>query len=127
MRGGFEKGALIAGRLPDGFDFAQPIKPGEVEGIALIVLVGMGTDQAIVPRIADRQLRDVRLEQLAEPARQIGFLQHEPFVGRSDEADLLDECIGAGGQPPPLLLRPVVIELGQHTIFGVGIQPDPCY
>lgn len=127
LGGGFEKGALIIPGLPDGFYFIEAIEPGQVEGIALVVFVGVRTDEPIVPGVTDGQLLDVRPQQLADPAGEIGFFQDQAFVGGADQADVFDELIGASGKPPPLALTTGVIEVAEHTILRVGIQAQPCY
>jgi hypothetical protein len=40
---------------------------------------------------------------------------------------LRDELLGLGGQAPELALGAVVVELGEDTILGVRIQPQPGY
>jgi hypothetical protein len=124
----FEEHALILGGLPDGFEFIEAQEPGEGEGIPFIVFVVIFTDEAVAAGITDDDLLEVGFEELVEPAGEVGFFEHESFVGGGDGLNLLDEFLGLlGGERPGLDFLPLIIELSQEEIFGVGIQTEPCY
>ena len=84
-------------------------------------------DEPVAARITDDELLDMRLEELAEPAGEVGFFEHEPLVGGGDGLDMFEEELGLGGELPPFNFGAVIIELTEHAIFGVGIQTEPCY
>jgi len=84
-------------------------------------------DEPVAARITDDELLDMRLEELAEPAGEVGFFEHEPLVGGGDGLDIFDEELGLGGELPPFNFGAVIIELTEQAIFGVGIQTEPCY
>ena len=107
------------GGLPDGFEFVEAQEAGQGEGIAAIMLVVIVADEAIATGITDDQVLDVRLEELADPAGKIGFLEHEPLVGGGDGLNMLDEFLGLGGKTPPLEFGAVIIEVAEDTVFGV--------
>ena len=123
----FEEDAVRLDGLPDGFEFVEAQEAGQGEGVAAIVLVGILADEVVAAGITDDELLDVGLEQLAEPAGEIGLFEHEPLVGRRDGLDLGDEFFGLGGKLPPLDFAALIIELPEHAVFGVGIEPEPCY
>jgi len=123
----FEEDALILGGLPDGFEFVEAQETGQGEGVAAVVLVGIVADEAIATGITDDDLLEVGFEQLADPAGEIGFFEHESFVGGGDGLDMLDEFLGLGGELPPLEFGAVIVEVAEDTVFGVGIQTEPCY
>lgn len=127
LGGAFEEDARVVGGLPDGFVFIEAQEAGQGEGIAAVLLVGMGTDEAIVPGVADDDLLDVRTQELGDPAGEVGFFEHEALVGGGDGLDVLDQGVGLGAKAPPLAFEPLVIEMGEQTILGVGIQAQPCY
>ena len=127
LGGAFEEDAEFAGGLPDGFEFTQAQEAGQGEGIATIFFIGMGTDEAVVSGIADDQLLDVGAEELADPAGQIGFFEHEAFVGSGDGLDMFDQGLGLGAEAPPAAFGALVVEVSQETILRVGIQAQPCY
>jgi hypothetical protein len=62
----------------------------------------------------------MRLEELAEPAGEVGLFEHEAFVGGGNGLDVLDQLLGLGGETPPLDFVTLIIELTEDTIFGVG-------
>jgi len=123
----FEEDALLVAGLPDGFEFVEPEQAGEGEGVAAIVLVVILTDEVIAAGVTDDELLDMGFEELAEPAGEVGFLEHEPFVGGGNGLDLGDELLGLGGQLPPLELGAVIIEVSEDAVFGMGIEAEPCY
>ena len=127
LGGAFEEDAQIAGGLPDGFEFTQAQEAGQSEGIAAVVFVGMGADEAVAAGIADDQLLDVGAEELADPAGQVGFFEDEAFVGGRDGLEVLEQDIRLGAKAPPFALKALIIEVSQDTILGVGIQAQPCY
>ena len=91
------------------------------------MLVGMGTDQAVVAGVADDDLVDVGPQELGDPAGEVGFFEHEAFVGSGDGFDMLNQSLGLGAEAPPPAFEALVIEMSQDTILGVGIQAQPCY
>ena len=123
----FEEDALRLDGLPDGFEFVEPQEAGQGEGVAAVVLVVIVADEMVAAGITDDELLDVGLEELAEPAGEIGFFEHEPLVGGGDGLNMLDELLGLGGKAPPLDFGAVIVELAEHAVFGVGIQTEPCY
>ena len=123
----FEKDALFLDGLPDGFEFVEAQEAGEGEGVAAIVLVMILADEVVAAGITDDELLDVGFEELAEPAGEVGLFEHEPLVGGGDGLDLGNELLGLGGKLPPFDLAALIIELTEDTVFGVGIQPEPCY
>jgi hypothetical protein len=123
----FEEDALRVGGLPDGFEFVEPQQAGQGEGVAAIVLVMIVTDEAVAAGITNDELLDVGLEQLADPAGEVGRFEHEPLVGGGDGLNVLEEFLGLGGKTPPFDFGAVVVEVAEHAVFGVGIQPEPCY
>ena len=127
LRGAFEEDALIVGGLPDGFEFIKAQEASQGEGVAPVVFMGILADEAIAAGIANDQLLDVGFEQLADPAGQIGFLEHEAFVGGGDGLDVVEELLGIGGETPPAALGALIVQLCQDAVFGVGIQAQPCY
>ena len=102
-------------------------QPGQREGIAAIMLVRIVADEAVAAGITDDELLDVGSEELAEPAGEVGLFEHEPLVGGGDGLNLRDEFFGRGGKAPPVELVPLIIELAEDAVFGVGIEPEPCY
>ena len=84
-------------------------------------------NEAVAAGIADDELLDVGFEEFAEPAGEIGLFEHEPLVGGGDGLNLRDELLGLGGKAPPLEFVALIVEVAEHTVFGVGIQPEPCY
>ena len=115
------------GGLPDGFEFVEAQEAGQGEGIAAVMLVGIVADEAVATGITDDDLLDVGFEQLADPPGEIGFFEHEAFVGGGNGLNMFDEELGLGGELPPLEFGAVIVELTQNAIFGVGIQTEPCY
>src|SRR5487761_2456279 len=91
------------------------------------MFVGIVADEAVAAGIADDELLGMGFEELADPAGEIGFFEHEPLVGGGDGLEMLDELLGLGGEAPPLEFAALIVELRQHAIFGVGIQTEPCY
>jgi hypothetical protein len=89
--------------------------------------VGIVADEAVATGITDDDLLDVGFEQLADPPGEIGFFEHEAFVGGGNGLNIFDEELGLGGELPPLDFGAVIVELTQNAIFGVGIQTEPCY
>ena len=49
------------------------------------------------------------------------------FFGGGNGSDVLDEFLRLGGKTPPFDFGAVIVELAEHTIFGAGIQAEPCY
>ena len=127
LRAAFEEHALVLDVLPDGFEFVEAQQAGQGKGIAAVVLVGIVTDETIAAGVTDDELLDVRLEQLAEPAGEVGFFEHEPLVGGGDGLHMREELLGLGGKAPPVEFAALIVELTEHAVFGVGIQPEPCY
>src|ERR1022692_3340914 len=84
-------------------------------------------DEAVAARITDDELLDMWLEELADPAGEVGFFKHEVLLGGGDGPDMLHQLFRLGGEAPPLDFGAVIIELTEHAIFGVGIQTEPCY
>ena len=123
----FEEDALLCDGLPDGFEFVEAQEAGQGEGVAAIVFVVIVADEVIAAGITDDELLDVRLEELAEPAGEVGFFEHEPLVGDGDGLEMLEELLGLGGKLPPFHFAALIIELTEDAIFGVGIQSEPCY
>jgi hypothetical protein len=127
LGGAFEEDAQIAGGLPDRLVFIEPEQAGQGKGVAAVMLVGVGTDEAIAPGIADDDLLEVRAEELSDPAGQVGFFEDESFVGGGDGLDMLDEGVGLGTKAPPFEFVALIVEVSEDTILGVGIQAQPCY
>lgn len=123
----FEEDALFLEGLPDGFKFIEAQEAGQSEGVAAIVLVMIVADEVIAAGITDDELLDVGFEELAEPAGEVGFFEHEPLVGGGDGLDLGDELVGLGGKLPALELGAVIIEVCEDAVFGVGVESEPCY
>ena len=113
--------------MPDGLVFIEAQQAGEREGIAAVMFVVIMTDEPVAAGIADDELLDVGLEELADPAGEIGFFEPEPFVGGGNGLDMLDEFLGLGGEAPPFNFLTLIIELAKDAVFGVGIQTEPCY
>jgi hypothetical protein len=86
--GAFEKDALIVGGLPHGFEFVEAQEAGQRKGIAAVVFVGILTDEAVAPGIANDELFDQWLQELADPTGEVGFFEHEAFVGGGDGLDM---------------------------------------
>src|ERR1017187_2781458 len=57
----------------------------------------------------------------------LDFSSIQTLVGGGNGLEMLDEFLGLGGEAPGLNLLPVIIELAEDAIFGVGIQTEPCY
>lgn len=127
LGGAFEEDARVFGGLPDGFVFIEAQESGQGESIAAVVLVGMRADETIVAGIADDELLDMRPQELGDPASEIGFFKHEPLVLGGNGLNVLDEGVGLSAKAPPLAFAAVVIEMGEQTILGVGIEAQPCY
>ena len=127
LGGALEEDALIVGGLPDGLEFVETQEPGQGEGIAAVVFVGIVADEPIAAGVANDQLLELRLEELADPAGEIGFFEHEAFVGGGDGLDMFEQLPGIGGEAPPFEFRAVIVEMSQDAISGVGIQSEPCY
>ena len=127
LRAAFEEHAVWVGGLPDGFEFVEAQEAGQGEGVAAIVLVRIVTDQVIAAGVTDDELLDVGPEELAEPAGEVGFFEHEPLVGGGDGLQVREELLGRGGKLPPLEFAALIVELTEDAVFGVGIQPEPCY
>lgn len=127
LGGALEEDALIVGGLPDGFEFVETEEPGQCEGVAAVVLVGILADEAVAAGIANDELLDLRLEQLADPAGEVGFFEHEAFDGGRDGLDMFEELLGLSREAPAIEFGALVVELSQDAISGVGIQAEPCY
>ena len=123
----FEENALVLGGLPDRFELIEAQEAGQGEGIAFVMFVVVVTDEPVAARIADDELLDVGLEEVANPAGEVGFFEHEPFVGGGDGLDMLDQLLRFGGKAPRFDFGAVIVEVAEHAIFGVGIQAEPCY
>jgi len=123
----FEEDALRFDGLPDGFEFIEAQEACQGEGVAAVVLVVIVTDEAVAAGIADDELLDMGFEQLADPAREIGFFEHEALVGGGDVLDMLEEEPGLGGKLPRFEFGAVIVEVAENAVFGVGIQTEPCY
>ena len=123
----FEEDALIVGGLPDGLEFVEAQEAGQRKGIAAVMFVVILADEAVAAGIADDELLDMGLEELADPAGEVGLFEHEAFVGGGDGLDMLDQELGLGGKLPPLDFGAVIVEVAEDTVFGVGIQTEPCY
>ena len=127
LGGAFEEDARVVGGLPDGFEFIEAQESGQRKGIAAVVFVGMRADEPIVPGIADDDLLDVGSQELGDPAGEIGFFEHEAFVRGGDGLDMLNQGVRLGAEAPPLAFDALIIEMGEETILGVGIEAQPCY
>jgi hypothetical protein len=127
LGGTLEENALIVGGLPDRFEFFEAQEASERKGIPAVVLVGIVADEAVAAGIANHDLLDHGLEELADPTGKVGFFEHEAFVGGGDGLDMLEELLGIGGEAPPFAFRAVIVEMSQDAIFGVGIQSQPGY
>jgi len=125
--GAFEEDALVVGGLPDGPVFVEAQEAGERKGITAVVLVGIVADEAVAAGIANDELLDLRLEELTDPAGEIGFFEHEPFDGGRDGLNVFEELLGIGREAPVIDFIALIVELGQDAISGVGIQSEPCY
>ena len=77
-------------------------------------------DEAVAAGIADDDLLDMRLEELADPAGEVGFFEHEVLVGGGDGLDMLDELLGLGGEAPPLDFGALIVELSRARNFWSG-------
>ena len=93
-----EEDALGVGGLPDGFEFVEAQEAGQGEGIAFVMLVVVVADEAVAAGITDDELLDVGFEELANPAGEIGFFEHQALVGGGNGLDMLDQLFGAGGE-----------------------------
>src|ERR1017187_3372623 len=122
-----EEDAMSIGGLPDGFEFVEAQEAGQGEGVAAVVLVGILADEVVAAGIADDELLDVGLEELANPAGQIGLFEHQMLIGGGNGLDMMNQLLRLGGKAPPLDFVTLIIELAQHAVFGVGIQTEPCY
>ena len=122
-----EEDAMIIGGLPDGFEFVEAQEAGQREGIAAVVLVGVVADEPVAAGIADDELLDMRLEELGDPAGEVGLFEHEALVGGGNVLDMLDQEHGLGGEAPPFEFGALIVEVTEDAIFGVGIQTEPCY
>ena len=127
LGGAFEEDAGVVGGLPDGFVFIEAQEPGQGEGIPPVMFVGMRADEAVVAGIADDELLDVGPQELGDPAGEIGFFEHEALVGGRNGLDVLNEGVRLGAKAPPFAFAALVIEMGEQTILGVGIEAQPCY
>ena len=123
----FEEDALLVDGLPDGFKLVEAQEAGQSEGVTAIVFVMIMADEMVAAGVTDDELLDVGFEELAQPAGEVGFLEHEPLVGGGDGLDLGDELVGLGGELPPLELGAVIIEVSEDAVFGVGVESEPCY
>jgi hypothetical protein len=123
----FEADALRRGGLPDGFEFVEAQEAGEGEGVAAIVLVMILADEVVAAGVTDDELLDMGFKELAEPAGEIGLLEHEALVRGGDGLKVLEELLGLGGETPPLDFDAVIVELTEDAVFGVGIESEPCY
>lgn len=123
----FEEDAMILGGLPDRFEFFEAQQTGQREGVAAVMFVVIVTDEAVAAGIADDELLDVRLEELADPAGEVGFFEHQALIGGGNGLDMLDEFLGLGGEAPPFDFLTLIIEVPEDAVFGVGIQTEPCY
>jgi hypothetical protein len=127
LGGALEEDALIVGGLPDGFEFIEAQEASQREGIAAVVLVGILADETVAAGITNDELLDVRLKELGDPTGEVGFFEHEVFnVGR-DGLDMFEELLRIGRETPVIDFIALIVELGQHTISGVGIQAEPGY
>ena len=86
----FEEDALILGGLPDGFEFVEAQEAGQREGIALVMFVVILADEAVAAGITDDDLLDMRFKQLADPAGEVGFFEHQALVGGGNVLDMFD-------------------------------------
>ena len=127
LGGAFEQQPGGVGGLPDRFEFIEPEQSGQGKGIAAVLLVGLGADEAIVPGITDDDLLDVGTEELGDPAGEIGFFEHEAFVTGRNGLDVLNQSVWLGAKAPPLAFAALVIEMSEETILRVGIEAQPCY
>jgi hypothetical protein len=123
----FEEDALFVDGLPDGFKFVEAQEAGQREGVATIVFVVIVADEMVAAGVTDDELLDVGLEELAQPAGEVGFLEHEAFVSGGDGLDLGDEFVRLSGELPPLEFSAVIIEVCEDAVFGMGIEAQPCY
>jgi hypothetical protein len=89
--------------------------------------VGVLADEAIAAGIANDELLDLRLEELCDPAGEVGFFEHETFDGGRDGLDMFEELLGMSREAPAVEFGAVIVELSQNAISGVGIQSEPCY
>ena len=127
LGGAFKEDALIIGGLPDGPVFVEAQEAGQRKGITAVVLVGILADEAIAAGIANDELLDMRLEELTNPAGEVGFFEHETFDGGRDGLDMFEELLGMSREAPVIDFMALIVELGQNAISGVGIQAEPCY
>ncbi len=123
----FEEDALWVGGLPDGLEFVEAQEAGQSEGIAAIMFVVIVADEAVAAGVADDELLDMGFEELADPAGEVGLFEDEAFVGGGNGLDMLDQELGLGGELPPLEFSALIVEVAEDTVFGVGIQAEPCY
>src|ERR1039457_4524380 len=84
-------------------------------------------DDAVAARIAEDELLDMRLEELGDPAGEVGLFEHEALVGGGNVLDMLDQEGRLGGEAPPFEFGALIVEVPEDAIFGVGIQTEPCY
>jgi hypothetical protein len=127
LGGALEENALIIGGLPDGLVFAQAQEAGQRKGIPAVVLVGIVADETVAAGITNDELLDHGLEELADPAGEVGFFEHEAFNGGRDGLDIFEELLGIRRETPVIDFVAVIVELCQHAISGVGIQTEPSY
>lgn len=91
------------------------------------MFVGMRTDETIAAGVTDDDLLEVGPKEPDDPAGQVGFFEHEAFVGSGDGLDMFHQGIGLGTKAPPFEFTALIVEVSQDTILGVGIQAKPCY
>jgi hypothetical protein len=127
LGGALEEDALIVGGLPDGFEFVEAQEASQGEGVTAVVLVGILADEAIAPGITNDELLDLRLEELGDPAGEVGFFEHETFDGGRDGLDMFEELLGMSRETPAIDFGAVIVEVSQNAVSGVGIQSEPCY
>src|ERR1022692_1327770 len=84
-------------------------------------------DEAVAARIAEDELLDMRLEELGDPAGEVGLFEHEALVGGGNVLDMLHQEGRLGGEAPPFEFGALIVEVPEDALFGVGIQTEPCY
>ena len=106
---------------PDFLELAQAQEQAEIGDILLVALVGVGSDEPVVPRLADHELRDQRAQNTHGPARERPDLDGQAHA-RSKGAHRLGEVFRVGGKPAQAVPVPVLLHAAEHAVRAMQIQ-----